>query len=255
MLLETRGRIALARNDPQAAVESLEGCLGTCRAIKAGPSFTWCRSSLALALPPDERERAKALVAEELELARAAGFPRGVGVGLRTAGLLAGGEEGVGLLRKAVATLADSPARLEYARSLVELGAALRRQRKRGEARTYLAQGMDLAFRCGAGRLVARADEELHAAGARPRRAARSGVGALTSSELRVARLAAAGRSNTEIARELYLSPKTIETHLVNCYRKLGLRGREARAALADQLDGAKLLQPEAANLAPRGAS
>jgi DNA-binding CsgD family transcriptional regulator len=85
-------------------------------------------------------------------------------------------------------------------------------------------------------RLVYRADEELHAAGARPRRAARSGADALTPSELRVARLAAAGQSNTEIARELYLSPKTIETHLVKSYRKLGLRGREARSGLADEL-------------------
>jgi DNA-binding CsgD family transcriptional regulator len=236
MLLETWGRIAMARNDTKDAVESLEACLATCRAIKAGPSFTWCRSSLALALPPEQRERALALVAEELELARAGGFPRTAGVGLRAAGLLERGDEGIRLLRESVAMLERAPARLEHARSLVELGAALRRQRKRGEARIHLTQGMDLAYRCGADRLVARADEELHAAGARPRRAAQSGAGALTSSELRVARLAAAGRTNPEIARELYLSPKTIETHLVKSYRKLGLRGREARAGLADQL-------------------
>ncbi|MEA2413244.1 MAG: hypothetical protein QOC77_3805 [Thermoleophilaceae bacterium] len=242
MLLETRGRLALARNDRQRAVESLEACLATCRRLKAGPSFTWCRSYLALALPPEQRERAAALAAEELELARSGGMARAVGVALRTSGMLAGGEEGIGLLREAAATLESSPAQLEYARSLVELGAALRRQRKRGEARIHLAQGMDVAFRCGADRLVARADEELHATGARPRRAARSGAGALTPSELRVARLAAAGRTNTEIARELYLSPKTIETHLVKSYRKLGLRGREARAGLASELtalDGA----------------
>ncbi len=236
ILLETQGRLALARNDPQRAVESLELCLATFRAIKAGPSFTWCRSSLALALPPDERERAVALVEEELALARSAQLPRGVGVGLRAAGLLARGEEGIGLLRESAATLEGSPARLEFARSLVDLGAALRRQRKRGEARIHLAQGMDLAFRCGADRLVTRADEELHAAGARPRRATQSGADALTASELRVARLAAAGRTNEEIARELYLSPKTIESHLTKSYRKLGLGGRTGRAALADQL-------------------
>jgi DNA-binding CsgD family transcriptional regulator len=236
MLVEAQGRLALARGDRQRAIDSLTECVETSRGIKTGPRYTWCRSALALTLPPGERERAQALVAEELALARAAEFPRGVGVGLRGAGLLAGGDEGIELLRESVATLEDTPARLERARSLVELGAALRRQRKRGEARTHLAQGMDLAFQCGAERLVVRADEERHAAGARPRRAARSGAGALTSSELRVARLAAAGRSNTEIAHELYLSPKTIETHLVKAYRKLGLRGRDARSGLADEL-------------------
>jgi DNA-binding CsgD family transcriptional regulator len=236
MLLETRGRLAMARGEPQRAVEGLEVCLATSRRLKAGPSFTWCRSTLALALPPDQSERAAALAAEELELARHAGIPRGVGVALRAAGLVAGGEEGIGLLRESAATLEGSPARLEHARSLVELGAALRRQRKRGEARIHLAEGMDLAFRCGADRLVARADEELHAAGARPRRAERSGAGALTTSEMRVARLAATGRTNAEIARALYLSPKTIETHLVKSYRKLGLRGREARSQLAREL-------------------
>jgi DNA-binding CsgD family transcriptional regulator len=236
MLLETRGRLALTRNDPDRAVDDLEACLRTCERLGSGPPHTWCRSALALALPPSQRSRARALVEEELALARTSGLPRGIGVGLRTAGLLSRGGEVVALLRESVATLATSPARLEHARSLVELGAALRRQRKRGEAREHLVTGMDLAHQCGADRLVARADQELHAAGARPRRAPRSGAGALTPSERRVAWLAASGKSNAEIARELYLSPKTIESHLSATYRKLGLGGRAARAGLSDML-------------------
>lgn len=236
MLLETRGRLALSRDDPERAVESLETCLVTEQRLRTGPPYTFCRSSLALALPAGQRERATALVAEELALARSSGRARTVGVALRAAGLLAGGEEGIGLMRESVAALDGSPARLEYARSLVELGAALRRRGRRGDARPPLEEGMDLAYRCGAERLVARADEELHATGARPRRAVRTGAGALTPSELRVARLAASGRSNAEIARDLYLSPKTIETHLAKSYRKLGLHGRDARSQLSGEL-------------------
>jgi DNA-binding CsgD family transcriptional regulator len=92
---------------------------------------------------------------------------------------------------------------------------------------------MELAFACGADRLVARAREELVAAGARPRRIVRSGFGALTASERRIVRLAMEGRSNPEIAQALFLSVKTIETHLSNAYVKLDLSGAGARRRLA----------------------
>jgi DNA-binding NarL/FixJ family response regulator len=95
---------------------------------------------------------------------------------------------------------------------------------------------MDLARRCGAERLAARTREELRAAGGRPRRTARTGIDALTASELRVARLAARGASNPEIAQELYVSLKTIETHLSHVYSKLGLSGRGSRGRLARAL-------------------
>jgi DNA-binding CsgD family transcriptional regulator len=56
-------------------------------------------------------------------------------------------------------------------------------------------------------------------------------VAALTPSELRVARLAADGRTNREIARGLYVTPKTVETHLAHAYAKLGITGRAELAA------------------------
>ncbi|UUY05498.1 helix-turn-helix transcriptional regulator [Svornostia abyssi] len=67
---------------------------------------------------------------------------------------------------------------------------------------------------------------ELHAAGARPRSDALAGVEALTPSERRVVDLAAAGSANREIAQTLYVTPKTVEVHLTNAYRKLGVRSR-----------------------------
>ncbi|MEO2105509.1 MAG: helix-turn-helix transcriptional regulator, partial [Actinomycetota bacterium] len=96
------------------------------------------------------------------------------------------------------------------------------------DARTPLRQALDLAHRCGATGLESRAREELLAAGARPRRAALSGVEALTPTELRVARLAAEGRTNREIAQELYVSMRTVGTHLGNAYRKLDIDGRDS---------------------------
>ena len=122
--------------------------------------------------------------------------------------------------------LSDSPALLERARSLTELGAALRRANRRKEARELLADGLELGERCSATVLAERARAELVATGARPRRAVRSGEAALTPSERRVAQLAAAGHTNRDIAQALFVTPKTIEVHLSHAYQKLGIRSR-----------------------------
>ncbi len=143
---------------------------------------------------------------------------------LRIQGLVTGELE---LLRAGVDALAPSPRRLEYARARVDLGAALRRANRRADAREELAAGMELAHHCGADALAARARDELVACGARPRRLVRTGVDALTPSELRVAQLAAAGQSNREIAQALFVTRKTVETHLGGIYRKLGVNARE----------------------------
>jgi DNA-binding CsgD family transcriptional regulator len=125
-----------------------------------------------------------------------------------------------------VDTLARSPARLEHARALVDLGAALRRANRRAEARDRLQHGVDLARRCGAGALAARGRTELRAAGGRFDEPDGTGVEQLTVSEHRVAELAAKGHSNPEIVQALFVTRKTIETHLGRVYRKLGISGR-----------------------------
>jgi DNA-binding NarL/FixJ family response regulator len=130
---------------------------------------------------------------------------------------------------------------LELAHSLAELGAALRRAGQRAAAREPLAEALDLAVRCGARRLAAFAREELKATGARPRRDWRTGVEALTPSELRIVRLAAEGRTNREIAHELFVTLKTVEGHLSRAYTKLGI---ERRAELSRVLEGEKTRVP-----------
>src|SRR5262249_53093378 len=141
-----------------------------------------------------------------------------------------GGPEGLALLREAAEVLAESPARLERAYALTELGAALRRANSRAEARDMLAAGLELAHACGATALADRARTELLATGARPRPVARRGVDALTPSEGRVARMASEGQTNREIAQALFVTAGTVETHLSNVYRKLGISARSQLA-------------------------
>jgi DNA-binding CsgD family transcriptional regulator len=195
------------------------------------------RSNAALALLAlGQRDSAWALAQAELEDARTFGAPCALGIALRAAGLAEGGEHGLDLLHGSVDTLERSPALLERARSLAELGAALRRAGQRADARERLAEALDLASHCGARPLAARAGEELASAGARPRRPWRTGVQALTPGELRVARLAADGQTNREIAQALYVTLKTIEGHLARGYAKLGITGRaELPGALAEE--------------------
>jgi DNA-binding CsgD family transcriptional regulator len=122
--------------------------------------------------------------------------------------------------------LEGSQARLEYAKALVELGAALRRGNKRSDSREYLRRGLELAHTLGATALEERAQTELAATGARPRRLMLSGLDSLTPSERRVAEMAADNMTNKDIAQALFVTPKTVEVHLSSVYRKLEIASR-----------------------------
>jgi DNA-binding CsgD family transcriptional regulator len=153
----------------------------------------------------------------------------------RDFGYVRGGEEGLALLADAAMAMDDSPMLYEKARGLFLHGQALRRARRPKEARQPLAGALELAHRLGAWSLESQARQELLAAGSRPRRVARTGTMALTASERRVAVMAADGRSNPDIARALFISRKSVETHLSHVYQKLGISGRDSLAsALAD---------------------
>jgi hypothetical protein len=133
--------------------------------------YVHARSGAALALLRLGRHQDAVRLADaELADVRVFGAPRALGIALRVAGLARGGPAGLALLRESAAALDDSPALLERARSLAELGAALRRDGQRAAARDPLARALELAAGCGAGPLAARIRDELRAAGARPRR-------------------------------------------------------------------------------------
>jgi DNA-binding CsgD family transcriptional regulator len=188
-----------------------------------------------LALVDGNPDDARALAAGALDEARTAGGPRALGVALHTLGLLEASAAAISYLEESVGVLESCQARLERARALVDLGAALRRANQRAAARRPLRTGLDLANRCGAQRTHDRALVELHDTGARPRRTMLSGAAALTAAKRRVADLAVQGMSNPEIARTLFVTINTVEGHLRHVYQKLSISsGRE----LGDALEG-----------------
>ncbi len=219
-LLYARGRLRLARRDAQGALDDF-------RAV-GDPHLPW-RSASALAGAP------AALARSEHADAVRFGSPRAIGVALRALAAVGSAAERTQRYRDAVAVLAAGEARLEYAHALCDLGASLRRERARRDAREPLRQALDIAVRCGAAALARRAHEELAASGARPRRLAQSGRDSLTPAELRVAGLAARGLANREIAQTLFVTVKTVETELGHAYAKLGIRSRRDLAAVLGQ--------------------
>jgi DNA-binding CsgD family transcriptional regulator len=231
--LHGRGRVRLAMGAPEQALADFIAAGEAAESVDIrNPAYIPWRSQAALALLQLSRsDEAKALAGEELDLSRRWGAPRTVGVSLRVLGLVEGGSAGEQLLREAVDVLEGSPARLEHARALIDLGAALRRRNQRSDARQLLRTGVELAHACGGTVLVERANHELAATGAHPRTVLLSGVDALTASERRVAQMAAEDLSNKEIAQALFVTVKTVEQHLGRVYRKLDIGSRRALGA------------------------
>jgi DNA-binding CsgD family transcriptional regulator len=233
MLLEARARLVLAQGDAAAALadaraagELVEGEFQA----RCSRLFRW-RVIAARAAHLLGDDQARILVDDALDEARELGTSRQLGETLTAAGLVAGGPEGLALHEEAVGVLEASPSRLQLAHSLVELGAARRRQGQRTAAGEPLGRALELADELGATPLVGRARHELGLLGVRPRRSARTGPESLTPGERAVAELAAAGLGNVQIAQRLFIARKTVESHLASAYRKLGIKARGDLAA------------------------
>jgi DNA-binding CsgD family transcriptional regulator len=228
MLLHSRALLRLAEGRARDALADARRCGERQEALRIrNPAVLPWRSTAALAYAAEgEAEPARHLASEEVQLARAFGARRATGIALRTAGVVEPPRDGVPLLEEAVEVLCESPAALEHARALVDLGTALRHAGERARARERLREGLDLASRCSATSLADRARAELVIAGARPRRDALRGRDALTASELRVSRMAAEGMTNRQIAQALFVTTKTIETHLRHAFQKLDVNSR-----------------------------
>jgi DNA-binding CsgD family transcriptional regulator len=231
-VLVCRGLVLCAAGRKDEGIAALRECgeIATTSGVLNPITWPW-RSTLALNLPAAAREEARSLAAADYELAQRMDVPRAVGQALRTAAALERTTDAIDLLREAVAQLEASPGILDLARAQLDLGAALRRLGHRIEARQPLLQALEIATRCGAVPLAERAREESRLAGARPRRPRLRGVDALTPAELRVARRAAQGLSNRQIAQALFITNKTVADHLGSAYGKLQITSRAGLAA------------------------
>jgi DNA-binding CsgD family transcriptional regulator len=233
-----RGRLLEARGEIDAAIRVYREADAVARAagiINTGIILPSAPRLAILLARSGNHDEASALIGEQLDIARRWEAPRFLGMVLRAAGLVEGGEPGMALVRESVTVLETSPSKLELIRSMLSLGAGLRRGGRLTEARDWLRRTIDAAHHTGARLLERQAAEELRLAGARPRRYQLTGVGALTPAELRVASMAAEGRTNREVAQALFVTTKAVEYHLGNAYRKLGIG---SRAELASVLGG-----------------
>ncbi|MFF4761563.1 AAA family ATPase [Streptomyces sp. NPDC001292] len=181
---------------------------------------------------PKRAEAAWELLSES---AQAGGTDFGLGVAARSQALLSTGATAEALYEKAIALLTRTRLRPELARAHLLYGEWLRRENRRGDARTQLPTAYDLLSEIGANAFAERARHELLATGERVRKNTAPSTSVLTAQENLIARLACEGRTHPEIGAQLFLSARTVEWHLRKVYGKLGVSSRRELSSALDQ--------------------
>lgn len=230
-VLDARGILELAVGHAEAALAAFERSSEHARRLigrDVNPAYMggWRCGAVDALVQLGRRDEALELATAELEEARGWGQPRAIGRGLRARGRAAG-REGIADLEDAIRIFADAGLLLDEAWARFDAGLTLRAAGRRTDARAHLREALDRADRIESTLLAGRAREELIQLGARPRRARTSGARALTATERRVARMAADGLTNREIAERLFVTIHAIRFHLRNAYAKLGVSHRQ----------------------------
>ncbi len=149
-----------------------------------------------------------------------------IGIEARVRALLSEGEVAESLYRESIAHLAGTRVRLELARTHLLYGEWLRRERRRLDARKHLRTALEAFTSMGAAAFAGRAERELRATGEHARKRTADTLDQLTPQEEQVARLAAQGTTNREIATQLFITQSTVEYHLRKAFRKLDVKSR-----------------------------
>ncbi|GHG49646.1 helix-turn-helix transcriptional regulator [Streptomyces griseocarneus] len=226
--LYAQGRVRRELGDLEGALELWLRCGRSLDEARVGnpvlaPWWLPAATTLARLGRPGE---ARDIVERVTPRIRRWGTPRALGTGLMASAAAATGRARIDLLAEAADVLARSPARLEHAKAAYLLGRSLLAHGDAHAARRHLRQAIEGATRCGYQALGAAARGALVTAGGRMRRLAASPLDSLTGSERRIAALAQGGVTNKAIAEALFITPRTVEMHLTNVYRKLAVRGR-----------------------------
>ena len=215
------------------ALAAAEQAAETARGL--GPSILLLAELVEAAARSGHAELATGPLAHLAEIAHAAGTEWALGTHARAAAMLAEGEAAERLYREAIERLSRIRTRATLARARLLYGEWLRREHRRVDAREQLRVAYTMLSDMGMEAFAERAHRELLATGETVRKRTVATLDELTPQEVQVARLAAGGQTNPEIAAQLFLSPRTVEWHLSKVFGKLGIGSRkELRVALSD---------------------
>jgi DNA-binding CsgD family transcriptional regulator len=227
------GALELALGRVPEAIEALEACDRATRRIEVQPAIVQAAPDLVEAyVRAGRRDDAAEALARLEEGAERTGSAWARAAAARCRGLLAPDAELRARFEEALKLVEAVPMPFERARTQLALGERLRRAKQRAEARPPLQEALDAFERLGARPWAERARTELRATGQSSGRRSETAAEQLTPHELQIALLVAQGMTNREAAASLFLSPKTIEYHLGQIYRKLDVRGRAQLARL-----------------------
>ena len=199
-----------------------------------GPGILLLAELIEAAARSGQPRRATVPLAQLAETAHAAGTDWALGTHARAAALLAEGQAAERLYQEAIERLSRIKTRATLARAHLLYGEWLRREHRRVDAREQLRAAHTMLSDMGMEAFAERARRELQATGETARKRTVETLDELTPQEVQVARLAADGRTNPEIAAQLFLSPRTVEWHLTKVFGKLGISSRkQLRSALS----------------------
>jgi DNA-binding CsgD family transcriptional regulator len=198
-----------------------------------GPAVWTLTELIEAAVRCGQPERARHAFERVQETTRAAGTDWAAGIEARSLALLSAGDDAEELYKEAITRLRRTSIRVQLARAHLLYGEWLRRERRRLDAREELRTAHELFTDFGVEAFAERARLELQATGERARKRTVETLDQLTTQETQIARLAAEGHTNREIAARLFISASTVEYHLRKAFRKLDVK---SRTQLADRL-------------------
>ncbi len=197
-----------------------------------GPAIWALTELIEAAVRCGQPERAQRAFEHVHETTRAAGTDWALGIEARLGALLSDGDAADELYKEAIRRLGRTSIRVQLARTHLLYGEWLRRQRRRRDAREQLRAAHQLFTDFGVEAFAERARLELEATGERARKRTVETQDELTPQETQIARLAARGETNREIAARLFISANTVEYHLHKVFRKLDVKSRTQLAQL-----------------------